>query len=101
VYRHSVIFLFSGLTSLIVRPNQSLKPLGMKLARKFVARWFKHATRSDLQDFKIYEAVRVDVARALRIRFDELLLGQTATLRPSRGLTLHLIAARQHHTVWA
>jgi hypothetical protein len=92
--------LFATLTSVIKRPNRSLKALGAKLARKFVTRWFKHATQSDLQDFKIYETVRVDVARTLRTRFDLLLLGQSANLRPSRGVTLHLVAQRQEHMMW-
>jgi hypothetical protein len=76
--------LFATLTSLIKRPNRSLNAVGAKLARNYVKRWFKHATQSDLQDFKIYETVRADFARALRIRFDLLLLGRKAIRRPSR-----------------
>lgn len=92
--------LFATLTSMIVRPNRSIKSLGMKLAKKFVSRWFKHATHSDLKDFKVYDSVRLHVAQSLRRRFDSLILGQAANLRPSRGVTLHIVAQRQEHTVW-
>lgn len=57
------------------RPSKSLSAFGKKLARNFARHQFKHATQTDLEDVRIYENVRADIANALKTRFHLVLDG--------------------------
>lgn len=54
----------------VVNPGAGISSLAKKLARRFVKHWWKHTTQTDLDDVRIYESVRVDIARVLRHRID-------------------------------
>ncbi|MCK6435161.1 MAG: hypothetical protein HUU30_20405 [Burkholderiaceae bacterium] len=71
----------------VVRPGSGIPALAKKLARRFIKHWWRHATQDDLRDAKVYESVRVDIARTLRHRIE--LIQQGAAL--PRG-TLHWYA---------
>ena len=92
--------LFETVTSVVRKPSRSLKSLGKKLAQKLAKRWFKHATKSDLADVKIYNAIRLDIANNLLRRFEELFDDSSAKLKRKGGIRLHLIAARKDTRVW-
>lgn len=52
-----------------MKPVTSVDDLGdmlKKFIEKAVEHWFEHATKEDLRDPKIYDSVRVQVARAAR-----------------------------------
>lgn len=59
----------------IVRPGSGIKPLAKKLAQRFIKHWWKHATQRDLEDVKVYESVRISIARNLKSRFEFVVQG--------------------------
>lgn len=59
-----------------------LKSFGKKAA----IHWFKHATVNDLQDVKVYEFVRLEIAR--RFRSPLRILASTASLKKQPGAFL-------------
>jgi hypothetical protein len=68
--------LWDALTHRVTHPNGDIRALAQRLARNFMRHWWRHATQQELlQDVRIYETVRVSVARDLRRRLDEYLSG--------------------------
>lgn len=59
----------------------NLAGLGKKLAKNFVKHWWKHARVKDLENVKIYETVRMTVARQFRSDARMFLEGISARLR--------------------
>jgi hypothetical protein len=47
----------------VANPRGGLKAMGQKLARHYLQHWWRHAKVKDLEDVKIYETVRREVAR--------------------------------------
>ena len=59
-----------SLLQTVAMPSKGLAKTGRKLAERFAKHWFKHATRKDLENVRIYESVRVEVARQYRTQFE-------------------------------
>ena len=53
-----------------VQGSYKLAQWGRKLARALIGHVWRHATQQDLQDVRIYEAIRKDVSLALRRDID-------------------------------
>ena len=81
----------------IVRPGSNLKSLARKLARRFVAHWWRHTKQRDLENARIYDSVKNLIANALKYRLDGLQQG-VALKRSNRSFYL---AANRSHIVWA
>ncbi|MCW7540491.1 hypothetical protein OOT46_21950 [Aquabacterium sp. A7-Y] len=60
-----------------------LGKMGLKLARRYVRHWWKHATLKDLQDVRIYESVRSRLAVNFKTDMDMLLTDQSLARRLS------------------
>lgn len=60
-----------------------LASMGRKLARHYIPHWWKHATRKDLENPRIAEAVRVAIANNFQSPINLLL--QNAGYRPVMG----------------
>ncbi|MES1948531.1 hypothetical protein C84B14_14356 [Salinisphaera sp. C84B14] len=59
-------------------PRFNVGRFAAELGRRFTAHWWKHATRADLRDARIYDTVRASIALKQRGRF-ELLLNSLAS----------------------
>lgn len=59
----------------LLSQRRSVSALGRRLAQRFVAHWWKHATREDLLQAQVYDSVRVTVSAALKPRLQALLSG--------------------------
>ncbi|WP_218508845.1 hypothetical protein [Variovorax sp. dw_308] len=59
-----------SLLQTVAMPSKGLAKTGRKLAQRFARQWFKHATRKDLEQVRIYESVCVEVARQYRTQFE-------------------------------
>jgi hypothetical protein len=71
-----VNILWDALAHRVTHPTGDIRKLAKRLARNFMRHWWRHATQRDLLgDVRIYETVRVSVARDLRFRLDEYLNG--------------------------
>jgi hypothetical protein len=53
-----------------------------KFGRKAAPHWFKHATATELTNAKIYDAVRISIARNFRSAFEEITSGGSAKNKP-------------------
>jgi hypothetical protein len=67
--------LWDAITDRITHPNGDVTELARRLARNFISHWWHHATRQDVENARIYDAVRLDIARSLRRQFDNFLNG--------------------------
>jgi hypothetical protein len=68
--------LWDALTHRMTHPNGDIVALARRLGRNFMRHWWRHATQQDLlQDVRIYETVRVSVARDLRHTLEDYLNG--------------------------
>ena len=64
------------------RPGfNGLKAMGSKLARRYVAHWWRHTRRQDLENIRIYESVRVTLRNNFQPVIQELI--QHAALTPA------------------
>jgi hypothetical protein len=54
-----------------------------KFGRKAAPHWFKHATATELINAKIYDAVRVIIARNFRSAFEDVVSGGSAMNKPA------------------
>lgn len=59
----------------ITRPGASIVSLARRLARNFIRHWWQHTRQQDLDDVRIYESVRADIARSQKTKFNEFLSG--------------------------
>ncbi|MEC4720154.1 hypothetical protein RY831_13405 [Noviherbaspirillum sp. CPCC 100848] len=80
----------------VARPGSGIKSLCKKLASRFVKHWWKHTTQRDLENVKIYDRIKDQVARALRHRLEN--LSQGVALR--RIPIPFYVAASQSDAVW-
>ena len=64
-----------------LRPASSVSSAIKRVAKFSAKHWWKHATAQDLADAKIYNSVRDSLARNLRRRMDELILGLASQRR--------------------
>ena len=79
--------------------NPGIKGLAKKLAKKFVKRWWHHATQSKLEDVAIYEAIRHSIAVKTRPQF-LLLIGSDATARVGAKNGLRIFVATNDRRAW-
>jgi hypothetical protein len=79
-----------GYVEAIFRSTTNPAKGALKIIKDFgkraIRNWFKHATVHDLQDVKIYEFVRVEIARRFRIQLR--MLASTASLGKQSGAFL-------------
>ena len=69
---------------LYLQPRAGFKGLvvmGRKLAQRYVRHWWKHATQADLENPKIAEAVRAQIAANFRVSIDEFINNASYTPR--------------------
>lgn len=64
------------------RPGSGIKDIAKRFARGSIKHHFKHADIHDLEDVKIYETIRRELARQLRNRLDNLLNGLSLSRAP-------------------
>jgi hypothetical protein len=83
----------------VVRPGSGVRSLARKLASRFVAHWFKHATKEDLLEVKIYDSVRNSIAGSVRTGFNLILAEQISRLRARGGLHAYISIDQTYH-VW-
>lgn len=86
-----VNILWDAITHRVTHPNGDIRALARRLARNFIRHWWRHTTEQDLQEVRIYETVRVSVARDLRRTLDEHLSG-LALRRGATTLALLTVA---------
>jgi hypothetical protein len=84
----------------VVRPGSGVRSLAKKLAKRFVAHWFKHATQEDLLEVKIYDSVRNSIAGSVRTRFNLILAEQVSRFRTRGGLHMYITIDQTYHHVW-
>lgn len=63
------------LAKTIVRPHAGIRSLLAKLARRSAIHWWKHATRAELQDARIFDSVKRSIGAALWQRLNAALNG--------------------------
>jgi hypothetical protein len=66
--------------STVAKPA-GLAKMGRKLAQRFVQHWWKHAKVKDLQDVRVYDAVRTRVAVNFKSEMDLLLIDNSLSRR--------------------
>lgn len=71
--------------------------MGRKLARKYVKHLWKHASESELQNARIYEAVR----KAMAFQFKYLLEAQLNGVAAARNRVAPFYVYRQGGQIWA
>jgi hypothetical protein len=67
--------IFDVISRAITRPDTNVEGLAKKLAMNFTNHWWKYTRSQDLQKVKIFETVRVQIARSHRTRLAEFLEG--------------------------
>lgn len=86
-----------ALAQTVVRPGSGIKALAKKLGRRFIKHWWKHTNQQDLEDVKIYEFIRNEIARQLKHRIG--LMQQGAALR--RGNIVFYAVTGTRGAIWA
>jgi hypothetical protein len=85
-----------ALLTTIAKRNPDIRTLAKRLGRKFVRHWWQNAKAKDLEDVRIYESVRVSIARSLRARFENLANGIVL----ERGVLMIYAEYTPAHGVW-
>lgn len=88
----------AALAKTVVRPGSGIRVLVRKLAKRFVRHWWKHATRDDLLDARIYESVRRDLAWYFKSHF--LLRSGAAGARLQQLPPVHLLTSDVPAWAW-
>lgn len=81
----------------VARPGPGIKSLCQKLGRRFAKHWWMHTTQRDLENVRIYDRIKDQVARALRHRLENLC--ERVALR--RIPMLFYVMASQSDVVWS
>jgi hypothetical protein len=66
---------FDAVRNGITGTNRDIVVLGRRLARNFVQHWWRHTRRQDLENVRIYESVRADIAWRQKESFGEYISG--------------------------
>lgn len=85
----------------VVHPGSGIKSLAKKLGNRFVKHWFKHATRENLLEVKIYDSVRNSIALAVATQMRLMLSEQVSGLRTRAGLHAYITIDSINQHVWA
>lgn len=85
-----------ALFTTVAKPGRSLASMGRKLARKYVKHLWKHASESELQNARIYEAVR----KAMAFQFKYLLEAQLNGVAAARNRVAPFYVYRQGGQIW-
>lgn len=80
--------LFDAVAQRIRRPNGDVVNLARRLARNYVHHWWHHATQRDLENARIYHAVRNGVAYQLGPQMNDILATGIALRRGSTTVVL-------------
>jgi len=67
-------------------PTKGAVTIIKSFAKKALKHWFKHATANDLHDVKIYEFIRLELARKFRDSLRLVVASVTVTKQPSAFL---------------
>jgi len=86
-----------ALFTTVAKPGKSLASMGKKLARRYAKHIWKHATETDLQEAKIYEAIRKAIAYQCKYLLEAHLNGVAAT----RNRTAPFYTPGQISQIWA
>lgn len=92
-------FVHALLASLMPSRHSWLKGFARKLTQGTAKHWFRYATANDLQDVRVYDRVRDQIATNLRMRFDEALNG-TLVHQIRRPFTVQFVAGHNVGAVW-
>lgn len=83
--------LWDLLSHALTHPNASVLDLVKRLARNYVKLWWRHATKQDLENPRIYETVRNAVAYGNAGLVQDIIAGKLSALKRG-GTTLAFVA---------